>query len=362
MSVTSEFRLRPLSLGELLDQAIRLYRRNFSKFIGIIAIVQIPLTLLSIVVNLLTFDDFYSLYTDPTRVSPSTDPFALFTPGYFLGIGSTMLVGLISFLLVQGVAAGALTRLVSDTYLGNPGSPLDAYRRIGKRWLPLVGTLVLFVGVLAIVFLWLLIPCFGWLTGPGMFVVLGGMILPLVAPVVVLEHSSGAGAVRRAWELVRRRFWWVIGFMFILYLFAWVVISGPTSLFSLALNYVLPSTGLSDEIVSRLSTVLQSLVALLFGLLYQPLQLACITLLYFDLRVRQEGLDLMLQAEGQEGKALNLSELIAQAPAAPSTRLLTWAEFGYIVLIAVGFIAIYLVILLVIFGALFAMGASIGGF
>jgi hypothetical protein len=35
--------LRAMSLPELLDQAIRLYRQNFVKFVGIIAIPYIPL-------------------------------------------------------------------------------------------------------------------------------------------------------------------------------------------------------------------------------------------------------------------------------------------------------------------------------
>jgi hypothetical protein len=39
---TATAKLRPLRLVELIDQAIHLYRRNFCKFIGIIAVVQIP--------------------------------------------------------------------------------------------------------------------------------------------------------------------------------------------------------------------------------------------------------------------------------------------------------------------------------
>ena len=38
--------LRPLRLGELLDQAVRIYRRNFLTFIGIIALVYIPYSVL----------------------------------------------------------------------------------------------------------------------------------------------------------------------------------------------------------------------------------------------------------------------------------------------------------------------------
>src|SRR5438046_10707460 len=38
-------RLRPRSVGEILDQAFRLYRRHFLTFIAIIAVVHVPLQL-----------------------------------------------------------------------------------------------------------------------------------------------------------------------------------------------------------------------------------------------------------------------------------------------------------------------------
>lgn len=357
--MTTTYTLRPLSLGELLDQAIRLYRRNFFKFVGIIALVQIPVTLLSLAVTLLTFDDYYATILNPPTPTPD-NPFAMFTPGYFIGIGSAYLLGLISFLLVQGIASGALTRLVADTYLGQPGGTVDAYRRIGKRWLPLVGTLILYVILFVALVIWLIIPCVGWLSGPGLMLVFGGMILPMIAPAVVLENASGPGAIRRAWELIRRRFWWVLGFMFILYLFAWLVISGPVALFSLGLNYVLPTTGLDEGTTLMISTVLQSLVGLVFGVLYRPLQLACTTLLYFDLRVRQEGLDLALQTGGQE-KSLSLSEMIAQSPTAPQTSILTWPEAGYIVGIGVAIFVVYIALVAVIVASGLMASGLLGG-
>ena len=47
-------RLRSIGLGELLDQAVRLYRRNFTRFIGMLALVQVPLALLQLGVSFLT--------------------------------------------------------------------------------------------------------------------------------------------------------------------------------------------------------------------------------------------------------------------------------------------------------------------
>ncbi|MCP4424404.1 MAG: hypothetical protein GY803_07935, partial [Chloroflexi bacterium] len=73
MTVTPPLKLRPLSIGELLDQVIRLYRRNFLTFIGIVALVQMPLTLLQWVMTLATFGSSLDRYgefgTIPTKPS-----------------------------------------------------------------------------------------------------------------------------------------------------------------------------------------------------------------------------------------------------------------------------------------------------
>ena len=55
MTVGTASPLKPRGIGELLDQAIRIYRRNFLTFVGIVAIVQIPLTLLGLLSGILTF-------------------------------------------------------------------------------------------------------------------------------------------------------------------------------------------------------------------------------------------------------------------------------------------------------------------
>ena len=75
MTPTTLPQLRPRSVGELLDQAIRLYRQNFLKFIGIVAVVQIPIGLLQLVASLITFNGFFEL-ADGSEVAPS-NPFGI---------------------------------------------------------------------------------------------------------------------------------------------------------------------------------------------------------------------------------------------------------------------------------------------
>ena len=44
--------LRPLSLGEVLDVAIALYRKNLVTLVGIVAVVSLPLLLIQVVATL----------------------------------------------------------------------------------------------------------------------------------------------------------------------------------------------------------------------------------------------------------------------------------------------------------------------
>jgi hypothetical protein len=200
--------LRPLRLGELLDRAIRLYRANFLTFIGIIAVVYVPLMVLQTASSALLSSSMLGGFSTPEEIFTNT--------AYWAGIASTLILAFVQLILVQGIATGALTRAVADNYLGKKTGILDAYRGIGKSWLTLVGALF-FVGlVLFVLTIWWLVPCIGWFTGLGMMVFLMAAINPLVPPAVVLENQGVIDAVKRAWSLARRRFWPVIGYIFVL--------------------------------------------------------------------------------------------------------------------------------------------------
>jgi hypothetical protein len=51
--------LRSRGIGELLDQAVRLYRQNFLKFIGIVALIQIPITFIQVITSLVAFSGVF---------------------------------------------------------------------------------------------------------------------------------------------------------------------------------------------------------------------------------------------------------------------------------------------------------------
>jgi hypothetical protein len=349
-------RLRPLNLGELLDQVIRLYRRNFLTFVGILALVQLPLAILQLALAFLTSTGLTNRLENPAALE-ATNPFEILGPEYFIGIGSSFLLSILGLLLIQGVASAALTRAIADSYLGRPSGIFVSYRRIGRSWLDLVAALFLGGLLLLGLSVWaFFVPCVGWFTGPGILAFLAMGVIPLTAPVVVLEKRQAVQALRRAWDLARTRFWWVMGFVFVLYVFAQVVVGGPSALLGLALNFV----GGDATSTLALRTVVASLVTLAFGLLYYPLQLAAIALLYFDLRVRSEGFDLSLLAEGAKGEKLDVVDLATQAPAQATSRLITWKEVGYFAVLSL-VVGAGFTVLWVIYMVLIMAGAAAGG-
>lgn len=361
MTAASLPHLRPLSLGELLDQAIRLYRRNFLKFIGIIAIVQIPLAILQMLASLLTFGGVFAQAQNPEAV-PATDPFSALGPGYLAGIGLSLGLGLISFILIQGVASAATARAVADSYLGESTGMLEAYEKIGRHWLSILGALLLILLLYIGIFIWWVVPCVGWITGLGILIFFSMVIVPLIAPVIVLEKQRAAQAIRRAWDLARRRFWWALGFVFILYLFSLLIIAGPSALLTVLMGALVgsPAGSNTPSTLFTVQTILSSLVSLVTSLIYLPLQVTCITLMYFDLRVRTEGFDLALLAAGATGD--QVTEVAAQAPPPGSGPLVTWPELGYFVGIELIGAGLYCILYFVIVAVIVALMSAGGGF
>ena len=353
--------LRPLGMGELLDQAIRLYRRNFLKFIGIIAIIQIPVSLLQLIPSLLTISSISQPQFDFDPTAPSTGVFDLFGPAYFIGIAGTIVVGLLGFILIQGVATAALTRAIAGSYLGESLGIIEAYRKIGQAWRPLIGALILAIVVGIALFIWFLIPCVGWLTGLGILAFFWGVIVPLIAPTVVLEHQSWNQSIRRAWDLARRRFWWVLGFVFILFIFSQIVVTGPVTLIGVAFQLFVGNPLEISTTQSIIQTVLQSIIGLIFGVVYWPLQLTAITLMYFDLRIRTEGFDLTLLSTNVSSETqVEVTDITAQAPRADRGNLITLNEMGYFALVSIGVFLLYL-LFASIFGALGLLLLGAGG-
>jgi hypothetical protein len=350
--------LRPLTLGQILDRTMRLYRQQFLTFVGIIAVMLVPVTAVQIILTLVNVPSLFEAMEQIQDPSIAGDPMAMFASQMAAsGIGTNLLFVALSFILVQGIATAALVHAIGNSYLGRPVDILSSYGQLSGSWLRLLGALILWAILYFGILIFTLVPCVGWLMGPGVIVFFVYVIQPLIPATVVIEGQGGLDAIRRVWDLARRRFWWTLGFMIVLGIFAYILLIGPAALanwlLTLGLDTILPD---ADPVtLYGVQTGISQLVTMLMQLLYLPIQLTAVTLMYFDLRVRTEGFDLAMMATSDrvetetEGET---SPVMPPAPAPASDGLITGTEAAYFFGISIGAgafcVALYAIFFLIV--------------
>ncbi len=342
--------IRPMNLGELLDTAIRLYRQNFLKFIGIFAIAYVPLTLIQTGLSLFTTSSLLETGTG----TPGLDYLLSF--GGIAAMTGSFVLFFVQFIFVQGVATAALTRAVANNYTGKSVGILDSYKTLSTSWLKLILALIIVFLLVMFLTFWMLVPCIGWFSGPGILFFIGLVVSPLIPPVISLENAGVFESIRRAWDLARSRFWWLVGCALILALFGWLIVSGPVLLMNWVLTHALTSLSSNVNFQLAMTTVLQTLITMFMSLLYTPLKLTVMTVIYFDLRARSEGLDLAMQlptSAASENDVLTLPEITGKTP----IPLISGIDVGRFALLSMAGLAFYGLIFVVLFG-IFGLATS----
>jgi hypothetical protein len=127
---------------------------------------------------------------------------------------------------------------------------------------------------------------------------------------IVAERAGPFGAMGRSWELTRGHWWRVFGTLVVV------------GLISLVL-YLAVVGGLGGAIATNddmseftYATLTTALTVILFAILY-PLVASIVTVIYYDLRVRNEGFDLHLLAQGV-GSDTSRFETAPELPSASS--------------------------------------------
>ena len=146
--------IRPMTLGELLDKAIRLYRQNFLKFIGIYAIPYIPLFIIQIALSYFSTTAMLGQFNSAPEAFP-------FTPATLAAMLGTFVTVFVQFILVQGFATAALTRAVANNYAGRSIGILDSYRTLSTLGWKLVLALTLVFIFIIVLIIWAIVPCVG---------------------------------------------------------------------------------------------------------------------------------------------------------------------------------------------------------
>lgn len=261
---TGPLPLHPMSLGDILDASFKLLRANFLTVAGIVAVLVVPLQLASAIAqrNLFGGHSIISAFNDAANgVQPQTQD----TSSVASSISSLVM------LLVVPFAAGAISKVVAGSYLGEDVGAWNALGSSARRsW--------------ALLLAWIMVHLMEWISGvalilPGLLVM---ALCVAVSPAIVLERLGPIRGIRRSWRLNRPRMWNILGICIVTGLIFYIT----AAVIALPLEAAAFAMGLHwGWILLFAAGVFSSLVSV-------PLTAIVATLIYFDGRIRNEGFDL----------------------------------------------------------------------
>lgn len=267
MEITRLQDLRPRTVWDIVDDAFDLYRENFVLFAGVTAVIFVPYFLLDLALR-------------SALIRPGGSDAASGSLVYLLAVAPLTVI-------VYTLQAAPTAIAVNDLLRGVRPSIGTVYARLVRRLLPLFLATVIFA-----------IMC---LFGVLLFYV--GLLLMItyyafVAQAVVLEGRGPLAAGRRSRDLTTSEANRVFGMVLLLGMLSALLSAALTSLLGLFV-YAVPFFSSSEDSVARelRGNLIGPLLSGMAGALLAPVQTITLTLLYFDLRVRHEGMDMEAQAD-----------------------------------------------------------------
>lgn len=289
------YELRPLSLGELLDRAFALYRRNFWLFAGIMTV---PACLLVPANAAYLRANGLQIPWDPTLSSrPHNSGFTF--------------VLLFASWIVYAVAQAAATYAVADTYLGRPTTVRASYGRVrGHFWRIIWVSVNVGFRVFGLMFVLVFgaaiaaASLFKVIGGPASAAVLGfaalafmlgafalavafAMRYALCLPAMLLEEIKGGASIRRSVLLSDGR----RGQIFLAILLGFLLMYATGILFQGPFYAAVAIARIGGRLPIWMALAMPVSGAI-GGVIAGPLLLIILVIFYYDVRVRKEAFDL----------------------------------------------------------------------
>lgn len=350
--------LRPLTFGEIFGSTFKLLRTNAGISIGAALVVQGIVAVVAAglpIIVAVWAQNRISMASgrDAELLSAALPGWLLLSviPGVIL---SLLGAALLQVIIVQVTAKGVLNR---KARLG------ETLRTGWSRLWPILGYFGLALAAMVIVLL-----VFGLLVGLGVWlgsgeqvlgvllVVLVGVLLALgflvaaiwvatkltfAMPAIVLENKGPIAAIRRSWRLTSGYFWRTFGILLLLQLIVQAmsqVVGGVLGfIMGIVPSFLVPTgevaEGQEGGLIALIIVlvILTVLLSVLISAIGQVLVTGNAAIMYTDLRMRKEGLNIHLQsaaeayAEGREPAqdpwlAPDLGPLPTPAPSAPPAQ------------------------------------------
>ena len=318
--------LRPLSIGDIYQGAFAAIKTNTRTMFGFTAALLGVVLVISIGINYLIIN-----LVLPNYLSSNSPYAAAFTSlsGSFSQLGGTLLQALATVLL-----SGLIVVAVSRSVLGRVASSKEVWERTKSKFLPLIGLniitsiisgLMMIIGI-AVFFVLLAGVASTAKTERELFQDLGIMLVGLLilmvisalvsyylsikfsvaSPAMVLENLGVFAAIGRSWSLTRGNFRRLFG----INILTAIITSMVAGIFggiagALSAIFVVVGSSSPEDMLASLNTtyILAMVMSTIAQLLILPFTSSVNALLYIDLRMRKEGLDVELRNTVAEQQA-----------------------------------------------------------
>jgi hypothetical protein len=313
--------LRPLAVGDILSGAFTLVRRNPAATLGIAAIVQ---TIYGICGAFISWSELNAarklqatINLQPNSPQAATHAlgqfFSYFVPYFFLSFGlifvfETILTGMLTGALGRGLLGDKVT-IGQAWRLARVGQVLGVSILVPLiligLWLP-VGLAVLGLAIAHAQALAILVAVVGFIAAFVLTIWIS-VRLSLAVPAVVLEGIGPVAALRRSSELVLGSWWRIFGIGLLTALVVGLISIVLQIPFIIVKAVIGGGGSLTSTFGSAATAAAPSLLALVIGAVgsiiaatcTRPISAGVTVLLYTDMRIRKEGLDLALHQAAQ---------------------------------------------------------------
>lgn len=296
----------PMSTGKILDKSFRLYKAHFIRFITIVAIIQIPVSILAFTSQMLFQQGMQASYETGDEYSTDSEmenlgselseeigqnPYGQDMDLYQESDGPTVsmimgIVGLVLTVLIgvmgQLLSQAAMVKSVSEVYLGRDISVKEAYQAILPRIWILIGASILVGLTVAAGFMLLIVPG-----------IIFGLWFALTTQCIVLENEGVTGGMGRSRSLVKGN----LGKVFAVGFLASIIVGIIGIIVALPLQAASAFLTQQSIFLGQLANTIGEMLGNILGV---PISAAAIILLYYDLRIRKEGFDLEMLAQNLE--------------------------------------------------------------
>ena len=281
MEISRLSELRPRNVWDIIDDSFDLYRERFVPLCAVSAVVGAPAALASLAFQAGPLARFFKAAA--STGSSNAEIGSLFAE-FFLGIA----LALPLLMAAQILQHGAVAVVVDDYLHGRHDISLKrTYKRLFEQAGTVLATALLF-GILFVISFCAIFPI-------GTIYVL--VIYALVGQVLVVERRGVWDTFRRSRLLSIAQWGRIFGLILVTFTLSALISGGIAAVVSVAFALTPTIKGMDSATVVYQQQMLSSAIESVAQLLIAPFSGIALSLMYYDIRVRQEGFDMVAQAE-----------------------------------------------------------------